>query len=161
MCYAPKQKAYVFSISLPESQYAIANADGHQERLIEVYIHSGETLDTLVYLDEQYSNTFYGIVSNGEASIEGAIVSAHLLTDSGDLEISTISGNDGGYQLTVPDGNFNLSVSMTGYQISWVNDISIENGDLEVNFTLNNIESFDGALMALFISLAIYLALLQ
>ncbi|MEL0338449.1 MAG: carboxypeptidase regulatory-like domain-containing protein, partial [bacterium] len=99
------------------------------------------------YLDEQYSNTFYGIVSNGEESIEGAIVSAHLLTDSGDLEISTISGNDGAYQLTVPDGNFNLSVSMTGYQISWVNDVSIENGDLEVNFTLNSIESFDGALM--------------
>ena len=146
--YSAQTVSGVFSISLPESQYAIAvNADGHQERLIEVYIHSGETVDTLVYLDEQYSNTFYGIVSNGEESIEGAIVSAHLLTDSGDLEISTISGSDGAYQLTVPDGNFNLSVSMTGYQISWVNDVSIENGDLEVNFTLNSIESFDGALM--------------
>ena len=147
--YGSQTESGSFSISLPESQYTIAvNAEGHQEKFIEVYIYSGVAIDTTIYLDEEYSNTFYGIVMNEEeAPIEGAIVAAHFISDEGDSEISTLSDNNGSYQLTVPDGNFNLSVSMTGYQMSWINDLSIEGGDSEVNFTLNAIESFDGAVM--------------
>ena len=35
-----------------------------------------------------------------------------------------MTNDDGSYQLTVPNGSFDISVSLTGYQISWL-DISI------------------------------------
>ena len=138
-----------FEIMLPESEYTISiNADGHQEKFFSVYIESGAYVDTTIYLDEVYSNLIYGIVTddNGQA-ISNVIINAHFEIDSVQIEQSTVSAEDGSYILTVPNGLYRLSASLTGYQVSWMNDILIEDSEIEVNFTLNQVESFDGGLI--------------
>ena len=121
-----------FEIMLPESEYSISiNADGHQEKFFSVYIESGAYVDTTIYLDEVYSNLIYGIVTdnNGQA-ISNVIVNAHFEIDSVQIEQSTVSAEDGSYILTVPNGLYRLSASLTGYQVSWINDILIEDSKL-------------------------------
>lgn len=138
-----------FEIMLPESEYSISiNAGGHQEKFFGIYIESGAHVDTTIYLDQVYSNLIYGIVTdnNGQA-INNVIINAQFEIDSVQIEQSAVSAEDGSYILTVPNGLYRLSASLTGYQVSWVNDILIEDSEIEVNFTLNQIESFDGGLI--------------
>ena len=104
-----------FEIMLPESEYSISiNADGHQEKFFGIYIESGAYVDTTIYLDEVYSNLIYGIVTdnNGQA-ISNVIVNAHFEIDSVQIEQSTVSAEDGSYILTVPNGLYRLSASLT------------------------------------------------
>ena len=42
---------------------------------------------------------------------------------------------------------FNISASYTGYQVSWVNDVAIDNDEQELDFTLEPVDAFDGAVM--------------
>ena len=138
-----------FSLLLPESEYTLAiNAEGHQERFASVYIESGASLDTVFYLDEVYSNMFYGIVysSDGER-LDGVTVTAHFSDYYDYTELSTITSDGGSYQLIVPEGVFKISVSYTGYQVAWVNDVAIDNVDQELDFTLDPVEAFDGAVL--------------
>jgi len=149
LLYETSTDSGYFSFTLPESEYTVSiNADGHQEELESFYVHSGSQLDTVIYLDEIYSNIFYGIVRDNNGNlIDGAIITAHFEVDNISSEISTISNTDGSYQLIVPDGTFDLAVSRTGYQISWIYDVSILESNIEQDFTLDQIGSFDGALM--------------
>ena len=149
LLYETSTDSGYFSFTLPESEYTVSiNADGHQEKLESIYVHAGAQLDTVIYLDETYSNIFYGIVRDNNGNlIDGAIITAHFEVDNISSEISTISNADGSYQLIVPDGTFDLAVSRTGYQISWIYDVSILESNIEQDFTLDQIGSFDGALM--------------
>ena len=138
-----------FSLTLAESEYSVAiNAEGHQEKFLSIYIQSSTQLDTLIYLDEVYSNTVYGVISDNEGTaIGGATVTAYFSDNDVPLEISTISDENGSYLVNLPDGVFNLSAALTSYQVSWINDVSVIDQDLELNFTLDQIVSFDGAIM--------------
>ncbi|MDB2351522.1 hypothetical protein N9W06_04460, partial [Candidatus Marinimicrobia bacterium] len=149
LLYETSTDSGYFSFTLPESEYTVSiNADGHQEKLESIYVQSGSQLDTVIYLDEIYSNIFYGIVRDNNGNlIDGAMITAHFEVDNISSEISTISNTDGSYQLIVPDGTFDLAVSRTGYQISWIYDVSILESNIEQDFTLDQIGSFDGALM--------------
>ena len=138
-----------FSLTLAESEYSVGiNAEGHQEKFISIYIQSSTQLDTLIYLEEVYSNTVYGVISDNEGTtVGGATVTAYYSDNDVPFEISTISDENGSYQVNLPDGVFNLSAALTSYQVSWINDVSVIDQDFELNFTLDQIVSFDGAIM--------------
>ena len=135
-----------FSLELPGSDYSISvNADGHQEFFANIYIE-GNAVDTVFYLDEAYSNILSGTVYGSDGnSLEGATVTANIGGYYEYSELATVTAVDGSYELTVPNGNFDLSASLTGFSIAAVTDVSIENSDLEINFTLEAVEAFDGA----------------
>ena len=136
-----------FSLELPGSDYSISvNAEGHQEFLASIYIEQGNSLDTVFYLDEAYSNMLFGTVYGSDGnSLEGATVTANIGGYYEYSELATVTAVDGSYELTVPNGNFDLSASLTGFTIATVTDVSIENNDQEINFTLEAVEAFDGA----------------
>ena len=116
--------------------------------MASVTIESGVTLDTTFYLDEVYSNMFFGVVYDSDGNrLDGVTVTANMNDNYDYTELSTVTADGGSYQLVVPDGNFSLSAALTGYQVAWANDVSIENDDQELDFTLEPVESFDGAVM--------------
>ena len=117
----------------------------HQE-FLQVYIEQGNSLDTVFYLDEAYSNMLFGTVYDSDGnSLEGATVTANIGGYYEYSELATVTAVDGSYELTVPNGNFDLSASLTGFTIAAITDVSIENNDQEINFTLEAVEAFDGA----------------
>ena len=140
-----------FSISLPASEYTLSlNASDHQEKFVSIHIEPGSDIDTVFYLDQSYTNMFTGIVSDPSGNgLGGVTVSANMggYYDFNDISTFAITSDDGFYELIVPDGNFNLSASLTGYQVSWVYDINIENQVLETDFTLSPVSAFDGGVM--------------
>ena len=137
-----------FSLTLAESEYSVGiNAEGHQEKFISIYIQSSTQLDTLIYLEEVYSNTVYGVISDNEGTaVGGATVTAYFSDNDVPLRF-LLSDENGSYQVNLPDGVFNLSAALTSYQVSWINDVSVIDQDFELNFTLDQIVSFDGAIM--------------
>ena len=128
-----------FSLTLAESEYSVAiNAEGHQEKFISIYIQSSTQLDTLIYLDEVYSNTLYGVILDNEGTaVGGATITAYFSDNDVPLEISTISNENGSYQINLPDGVFNLSAALTSYQVSWINDVSVIDQDNKVVGSIN------------------------
>ena len=145
-CFQTDPETGEFSLTLHESEYTLKiSAEGHQERFANVTIESGVTLDITFYLDEVYSNIFFGVVYDSDGNrLDGATVTASM---DDYTELSTVTADGGSYQLIVPDGNFSLSAALTGYQVAWANDVFIENDDQELDFTLETVESFDGAVM--------------
>ena len=73
---------------MPESEYSVSiNAEGHQEKFITLYVHSGSQIDTTIYLDEVYTNIIHGIVSdNNGQTISNAEV-RQLEIDNTPLQI--------------------------------------------------------------------------
>ena len=138
-----------FSIELPESDYTVSvNADGHQELFASISIESGSMIDTIFYLDEVYSNMVFGVVYDSDGSrLGGVTITANMGGYYDYTDLSTVTEDDGSYQLILPDGTFDISASLTGYQIFWVNDFFINNDEQELDFTLEAVESFDGAVM--------------
>ena len=138
-----------FSLELPGSDYSISiNAEGHQEFFASIHIEQGSLVDTLFFLEEAYSNRLFGAVYDSDgSSLEGATVTANIGGYYDYSELATVTAVDGSYELTVPNGNFDLSASLTGFTIATVTDVSIENNDQEINFTLEAVEAFDGAVI--------------
>mgnify|MGYP003319263154 FL=1 len=77
------QETGEFSLVLHGSDYTLTiNAEGHQERFASVTIESGVTLETTFYLDEVYSNMFFGVAYDSDGNrLDGVTVTANMNED--------------------------------------------------------------------------------
>jgi len=135
---------YYIGDLIGEQDYEImASADGFMSAMETHYLGSSDSLQLDFYLDQAPESGIYGFVenTNGER-LSGVNIYPEL---DGNEFFWAATDDSGYYHVVLPTGPYFISTGINDYYVSSVSDIEIVDQEMmEINFTLEPIESFDG-----------------
>jgi len=112
-----------------------ATADGYNSQTFSVTVRSGRRTKVNFALSETVAvtGTITGRVTDGEGTpLEGV----EITTSSGGYLDTT--GTDGGYSMVVAAGTYDISASLSGYQLATIDSVMVEANQIAtLDFSLN------------------------
>jgi hypothetical protein len=130
---------------VPPGYYEMeVSAEGYSTEWNTVEVQANETTIIDFWLNwEQDMTHIYGQVTNvvGE-QLEMVKIVAHRLSGG---HHNTFTNGEGYYDMDLPEDGYNFSVRREGYWVTWSDSIYVSGDEMELNWTMEPVDQFDGA----------------
>ena len=137
-----------YQLFLPQSEYYISvNAENHQEFFDTLSVASGQSYIKDYNLEQVALHMVSGIISDQSGTPLYDIQVVALV--QGQTIGSTFTNEEGQYELYLPNGIYDIGAGMNNYFLNFQYGIQVEENDVSVNITLEQVQQFDGGVAGL------------
>ena len=131
---------------VPSGYYEMeVSAEGYSTEWNTVEVQANETtiIDFWLNRVEEDMTQLYGQVTNLDGELlEMVKIVAHRLSGG---YLTTFTNGEGYYEMDLPENGYNFSVRREGYWVTWSDSIYVSGDEMELNWTVEPVEQFDGA----------------